>query len=197
MDPNEVSERIAEKFTRVMNATPSPRGAWCDLTAASVLSGLLLVVGFFVIRKSNDPRAVELVLFVAALPLSASFLLSLTLGGSRRAVVRWLASLPFPIENMNAVLAGLGDTIEVVFEPGVEPPARSSLQPALEAISEDVLYVSERPDERTIEIRLGVIDSKRMPLRTNHLRWRRLVDVVERGLVPLSKTSAIQKVQIV
>jgi hypothetical protein len=197
MDPNEVSERIAEKFTRVMNATPSPRGAWCDLTVASVLSGVLLVVGLFAIRKSTDPRLASLVLVVAALPLSASFLLSLTLGGSRGTVVRWLASLPFPIENMNALLAGLGDTIEVVFEPGADLPTRSSFQPTLDAISDDVVYVNERPDERTIEIRLGIIDSKRMPLRTNHLRWRRIVEVVERVLVPLSKTTPIRKVHIV
>src|SRR5258708_444718 len=124
MDPSEVSERIAEKFTRVMSATPSPRGAWCDLTAASVLSGLVLAVGLFAIRKSSDPRSVELVLVVAALPLSASFLLSLTLGGSRSVVVRWLASLPFPIDNMNAVLAGLGDTIQVGVQTAAELPAR-------------------------------------------------------------------------
>jgi hypothetical protein len=197
MDPTQASESIAEKFTRVMNATPSPRGPLCDLTAASVLSGFLLVASLFAIRKSTDSSSLYIALGIAAFPLVSSALLSMTLRGSRRAVVRWLASLPFPIENLNALLAGLGDTIEVAFEPGAEIPDRPSLQAALDAISEDVVYLKERPDERTIEIRLGVVDSKRLPLRTNHARWKRLVEVVERGLVPLSKTAPIRKVLVV
>jgi len=52
--PAEASECVAEKFTRVMNATPSPLGPLSDLGAASVLSGLIVVLGFFGIRRSND-----------------------------------------------------------------------------------------------------------------------------------------------
>jgi hypothetical protein len=36
-----------------------------------------------------------------------------------------------------------------------------------------------------------------MPLRTNHQRWRRLVDLMERVIVPLGKNSAIERVRIV
>jgi hypothetical protein len=57
--------------------------------------------------------------------------------------------------------------------------------------------VKERPDERSVEIRLGVIDSKRMPLVTNHRRWTRLVSLVDRTLVPLSKTKPIRKILVV
>jgi hypothetical protein len=197
MDPKEASENVAEKFTRVMNATPSPLGAWTDLGAASILSGVLLLAGLFAIRQSNSTESLHAALAIAAIPLAASLLLSATLRRSRATVVAWLASVPFPIENVNAVLAGLGDTIEVVFEPGTLLPTRPSLQPKLEEISDDVLFVSARPDERIIEIRLGIIDSKYMPLRTSHLRWKRLVEVVERGLVPLSKTAPIAKVHVV
>jgi len=98
---------------------------------------------------------------------------------------------------MNALLAGLGDTIEVHFESGVSLPTRAVLQPKLDEVSDDVLLVKERPEEGSIEIRLGIIDSKRIPLRTNHLRWKRFVDVVEKTLVPMSKTSPIRKVLIV
>jgi hypothetical protein len=197
MDRNQASENVAEKFTRVMCATPSPLGVFCDFIPASVLSGALLVVGLFAIRRLSDARALYAVLFLAAAPLVASAVLSFTLRGSREIVVRWLASLPFPIENMNALLAGLGDTIEVVFEPGAALPDRSTLQPKLDEVSDDVLLVKQRPEERTLEIRLGVVDSKRMPQRTNHQRWRRLVNVFERVLVPLSKSAPIHKVHVV
>ena len=197
MDPKEASESVAEKFTQVMKATPSPIGAFCDLTAASALSGFLLVVGLFAIRRSSAPGLLYTVLAVAAVPLAASALLSTTLGGSRAAVVRWLASLPFPVENINALLAGFGDTLEVFFESGSSLPTRTSLQPKLDEVSDDILLVKERPEERSIEIRLGIIDSKRMPVRTNHHRWKRLVLVVEKTLVPLSKTSPIRKVLII
>jgi hypothetical protein len=197
MDPKEANESVAEKFTRVMKATPSPLGVYSDVGAASVISGALLVVGLFVIRRSTNPSSLYVALAVAALPLVVSGLLSTLLGSSRAAVVAWLASLPFPIENMNALLAGLGDTIEVYFEPGEALPTRATLQPKLDEVSDDVLLVKERPEEGSLEIRLGIIDSKRMPVRTNHHRWKRLVLVVEKTLVPLSKTSTIRKVLIV
>jgi hypothetical protein len=197
MDPNEANESVAEKFTNVMNATPSPLSALCDLTLASVGSGLLLVVGLFTIRHTGDPSRLYMVLLVAAAPFVASYGLQLALHRSRDVVVGWLTTLPFPIDNMNALLAGMGDTIEVFFERGAELPNRSSLQPKLEEVCDDVLLVKERPEERSLEIRLGVIDSKRMPLRTNHQRYRRLLAVVERVLVPLSKTAPISRVLVV
>jgi hypothetical protein len=197
MDRQEASESVAENFTRVMCATPSPLGVFCDFMPASVVSAVILLFGLFAIRRSTDATVLYVVLAVAAAPLVASALISATLRGSREKVVDWLSSLPFPIENMNALLAGLGDTIEVVFEAGVPLPSRATLQPKLDEVSDDVLLVKERPEERLVEIRLGVIDSKRLPQRTNHHRWRRLVDVVERVLVPLSKTAGIEKVHVV
>ena len=196
MTPNEASESVAENFTRVMNATPSSLGPFCDLMGASILSGALVVGGLFGIRRSTDASALYTVLAVAAVPLVASLLLSASLRGSRDAVVKWLCSLPFPVDNLNAVLAGLGDTVELVFAEQADLPTRATLQPRLDAVSDDVLLVKERPEERTVEIRLGVIDSKRMPLRTNHQRWKRLVDVVEQVLVPLSKSTPIERVRI-
>ena len=74
--------------------------------------------------------------------------------------------------------------------PSVNEAARASPR-------DDVLLVKERPEERTVEIRLGVIDSPRLPLRSNHQRWRRLLEVVERVLVPLSKTATIEKIHVV
>ena len=197
MTPSEASECVAEKFTRVMNATPSPLGPFSDLMAASVLSGALVMGGFFGIRRSTDASLLYVVLALAALPLVASALLSASLRSARAKVVAWLCTVPFPIDNLNALLAGLGDTIEIVFAPGAELPSRATLQPRFDAISDDVLLVKERPEERTLEVRLGIIDSKRLPLRTNHARWNRFVEVTEKVLVPLTKSSAIERVRVI
>jgi hypothetical protein len=180
-----------------MNATPSPLGPLCDLMAASILSGALVVGGLYGIRRSTDASALNAVLALAAVPLVASLLLSATLRGSRAKVVRWLGTVPFPVDNLNALLAGLGDTVEIVFAPGVDLPTRATLQPRLDAVSEDMLLVKERPEEKTVEIRMGIIDSKRMPLRTNHQRWKRLVDLMEKVVVPLGQSHAIERVRIV
>ena len=197
MTPSEASECLAEKFTRVMNATPSPLGPFSDFMPASILSGALVMGGFFGIRRSTDASSLYVVLALATVPLVASALLSASLRGARAKVVAWLCTVPFPVDNLNALLAGLGDTIEIVFVPGAELPSRATLQPRFDAISDDVLLVKERPEERTVEVRLGVIDSKRLPLRTNHARWNRFVEVTEKVLVPLTRSSAIERVHVI
>jgi hypothetical protein len=195
MTPTEASECVAEKFTRVMKATPSPMGPWSDLMPASVLSGLIVVVGFFAVRRSSGAPFV--VIALAAVPLLVAGALVLSMRNSREKVVAWLCTVPFPIDNFNTLLVGLGDTIEIVFAQGAELPTRATLQPKLDAVSEDVLLVKERPEERSIEIRLGVIDSKRLPLHTNHARWKRFVTVMETVIVPLSKTAPIERMIVV
>jgi hypothetical protein len=197
LTPTEASESVAEKFTRVMNATPSPLGPFSDFMAASVLAGAIVMGGFFGIRRSNDPSLLLVVLAFAAVPLVASAFVSLWLRGSRAKVVEWLCSLPFPVDNLNAILAGLGDTVEIVFAAGAQLPTRATLQPRLETVSDDVLLVKERTEERTLEIRLGVIDSKRLPLRSNHQRWQRLLDLMQKVIVPLAESNPIARVRIV
>ncbi|MET0595907.1 MAG: hypothetical protein ABW133_24620 [Polyangiaceae bacterium] len=191
MTPTEASECVAERFTRVMNATPSPIGPFSDVIAASVVSGVIIVVGFFGVRRGAD--APYLVMALAAMPIIVSLVLSAIVKNSREKVVAWLCTVPFPIDNLNTLLAGSGDTIEVVFAPGTELPTRATLQPKLDSISEDVLLVKENAEARAIEIRLGVIDSKRLPMRTNHQRWIRFVEVMEKVIVPLSKGATIER----
>jgi hypothetical protein len=197
MTPDEANECVAEKFTRVMNATPSPIGPFSDLMAASIVSGLLVAAGFFAVRRSADPTLLYVILGVAAVPLAASAILSALIRDSRAKVVAWLCRMPFPVDNLNALLAGVGDTVELVFSSGAPLPTRAALQPRLESISDDILLVKERPEERTLEIRLGVIDSKRLPLVTNHRRWNRLVEVTDKVFLPLCETSPIERMRIV
>lgn len=195
MTPTEASECVAERFTRAMNATPSPIGPFSDLLVASVISAAIIMIGFFGVRRGVD--APYIVMALAAIPLAVSGVLSLMVRSSREKVVAWLCTVPFPVDNLNTLLAGMGDTIEVVFAPGTELPTRATLQPKLDAVSDDVLLVKERPDARVIEIRLGVIDSKRFPLHTNHQRWVRFVEVMEKVIVPLSKGTTIERMIVI
>jgi hypothetical protein len=197
MTPSEASESVAEKFTRVMNATPSPLGPLSDFITVSIVSSFILGVGLFVIRHSSDPAALYAVLAATAVPFVVCAVVSFMLHRMRANVVAWLTTLPFAVDNLNALLAGVGDTVELVFTEGTAMPARADLQPRLETVSEDVLLVKERPDERTVEIRLGVIDSKRVPLYTNHQRWKRFCEVTEKIFVPLAKQSPIERMRIV
>jgi hypothetical protein len=105
--------------------------------------------------------------------------------------------LPFPVDNFNALLAGTSDGVEVVFAKGVKVPERAELQPRFDLISDDLLFLSTRLDDRVLELKLGVIDSKRLPLRTNHLRYRRFVELVERILIPLGKVKPIAGVRVI
>jgi hypothetical protein len=137
------------------------------------------------------------VLGAVAFPFVVSATVSFKLRGTRDKVVAWLTTLPFPVDNLNALLAGVGDTVELVFAPGAAMPARTDLQPRLETVSDDILLVKERPDERTVEIKLGVIDSKRVPLYTNYQRWKRLCEVTEKVFAPLAQQTPIERMRIV
>jgi hypothetical protein len=191
-------ESLASRFTRVMNATPAAWGPLSDLTLSAAIAGVVLMAGLLLAGQVHDPiRLLPWILAVAAVPLVVAVVASLALRGSRARVVAWLVSVPFPIENLNALLAGVGDDIEVTFAREVTTlPSRAELQPLLEQVSPDVLLIGERADERTLQIRLGVIDSKRNPLRTHHLRWRRFCDLVERVLVPLSHRLPIARILV-
>jgi len=195
MDRADASDRVALKFTRVMNATPSRFGVLSDLGSASAISGAVLVLSLFFLRGAADSSR-NLALALSVVPLAASLVAAAMLARSREKVVSWMVTLPFPIDNMNAILAGTSDAIEVAFAEGAVLPKRAAIAPKLDSISQDVFLLAERSEERTLEIKLGVADSKRLPLVTNHRRYRRLVDLVERVLVPLAREAPISGVRV-
>ena len=96
MTPSEASESVAERFTRVMNATPSPLGPLSDFIDASLVSAVIFAIGLFVVRRSSDPAALNAVLGVVAVPFAVCAIVSFKLRGTRAKVVAWLATLPFP-----------------------------------------------------------------------------------------------------
>lgn len=189
-------EAVAARFTRYMDAAVSPRGVLTDLTLSSAFSAIPVVL------LAREAASGELSTLNAALltglalaPIAASLIVSLTLRDGREKVVSWLARQPFPIENLNTMLVGLGDGFEIVFER--DPlPTRQDLQPKLDAISEDAMLLGEVPEDHVLELRVGIFDSKTVPARSHFLRYERFRRIVEEVLIPLHAAHPIKQVRI-
>jgi hypothetical protein len=191
-------ESIAEHFTRVMMATPSRWGVLCDVALGATCSAVIIVIGLVIARLvEHSGPVLSMTVAVAAIPLAITIAAPIALRGSRGAVVDWLAGLPFPVENLNSLLAGLGDRIEVTFADSVTAlPLRAELQASLDTVSEAIVVLRCDIEDHLLAIQLGVPDSRRNPFGANHARWERLVVVVERILIPLSKRLPIERLLV-
>src|SRR5262245_2405685 len=109
-------ESIALRFNRVMNATTSKAGVLSDPPVVAVCMAPLLRALVGALEAGASQGVVYALGALLALPLVVAIGVSIGLMGARARVVEWLSGLPFPVENMNALLNGLGDTIEVTFE---------------------------------------------------------------------------------
>lgn len=192
MTEAEASDLVAAKFSRMMNATTSPLGVAGDPPIAAAATAVTLVA-YLAARRSDASPTVQLVLLVLVfVPVSVALLVALALLGARKSVVAWLAKLPFPIENMNAVLNGLGDILEVTFEG--TPPETPELNAKLDAVHTDC-FVTDNKDS-VVGMRIGVVDNKRNPAASNHARYKRLMTIVEQVLVPLHASAKITCVRV-
>ena len=159
---------------------------------------MLTAVGVvaLIVAKEKDVSAEQLQIFIglALLPTGVAVLAWLALMGARRHVVDWLAGLPFPLENMNSVLNGVGELLEISF---TDPcPAEAELNAELEKISEDSFVTKAVPEQRTVEVRIGVVDSKRNPAGSNHRRFVRVRELVHDVLIPLHARYPISEVRV-
>lgn len=190
-------ESIATRFTRVMKATTSRYGVLTDPIIAAIPSSLLLLAFLASLEMGVSPLAVRVLAALIALPLLVALVVLISLGGARGRVVDWLSGVPFPVENMNAVLNGLGELLEVDFKEG--GPTSAELNKELDAVHPDSFVAKVTPEEGTpkqIEIRIGVVDSKRNPAASNHQRYERVRALVDRVLVPLHGRSPIVTVRV-
>jgi hypothetical protein len=199
MERARAEESVAKGFSRAMNATPSPYGFLSDVVFASVVAAGIAFVGLLVVSRLPRPATlIGPVFALAAVPVLVSVGVSIALRRTSRArVIDWIASLPFDVVNLNAVLAGFGDTVEVVFAGRAHLPTRDELAPKLDALHPEILLTDERPELSLVAIRLGVIDAKRFPMRTSHMRWVRLREVVEHVLLPMHGERPIERLQFV
>lgn len=186
------SELVAARFSRMMNATTSPLGVAGDPPVAAAATAVLLVAYLAARQSDASPIVQQVLLILTGVPLAIAILIAIALLGARRRVVAWLAGLPFPVENMNAVLNGLGDGLEITFKDSV--PGTPELNAKLDEIHTDC-FVTDSKDAIVV-VRIGVVDSKRNPAASNHRRYQRVIELVERVLVPLHGAHPIETVRV-
>ncbi|MBW2526303.1 MAG: hypothetical protein JRI23_19130 [Deltaproteobacteria bacterium] len=188
-------ESVAPRFTRVMRATTSPWGTYTDPPIVALATAVTATAALGVGMRVGDAAPLPLLVVVALLPVWVSLGVGLSLLSARAKVVEWLVSLPFPVENMNGLLHGVGDRIRVRFEK--TRPDRDALNAALEAVHEDC-FVLEFEDETDLEVecKIGVLESKHNPTRAAYRRYRRVQQMIERVLVPISDEHPIADVWI-
>lgn len=192
MTEAQAGELVADKFSRIMNATTSPLGVAGDPPVAAAATAVFLVAYLAARRSDASPVLQHALLALVLLPLAVAIVVALALLGARRRVVRWLAAQPFPVENMNVVLNGMGDSLEVTFQG--DPPDTPALNAKLDAIHTDCFVIESK--DRVVQMKIGVVDDKRNPAASNHRRYRRVLDLVERMLVPLHAEHPIEAVRV-
>lgn len=196
------AESISTRFNRIMNATTSRWGMFTDPSIVGVATAPPVVALVAALRLEASPGVILALKLVAATPIAIAVLLALALTSARGRVIDWLATLPFPVENLNAVLNGLGDSLEVTFRG--DAPSVPDLNVSLDKISPETFVSKSGPegedekrgDPRWIEVRIGVVDSKRNPSASNHERYVRVQSIVRDVLVPLSERFPIVEVRV-
>jgi hypothetical protein len=188
-------ESVARKFTRLMRASTSRYGVLTDPPVVCAMIAVLLVPAIVLYQLGLiDRGGLVFVYPVLALPVVVALAVNAAGRGARQRVVTWLASLPFPLENMNGLLNGVGYKLLVRFVG--EPPPRVELNQALDAIHPDVFALEYASDVPEVEVHVGVLESKVNPAGANHRRYRRVHDIVERCFVPMHAERPIAWIRV-
>lgn len=196
------AESVSTRFTRIMNATTSRWGALTDPSIVGAATAPPVIALLAAMRLEASPGVILGLQILVAVPTIVAVALTLSLWSARARVIDWLAGLPFPVENLNAVLNGLGDSLEITFRG--DAPAVPDLNVSLDKISPDIFVTQSGPEgedakggaPRFVEVRIGVVDSKRNPSATNHQRYTRVQSIVRDVLVPLAERFPIAEVRV-
>ncbi len=195
------AESVAARFTRVMNAATSRWGTVTDPPILALATGVFLIILLASMRIDGAAGLVPIFGALTALPLVVGVVVWVALLGARARVIDWLAGLPFPVENFNTVLNGLGEGLEITFVASFPPSPELNAQ--LDAVSPDC-FVTKAPDAlvshatgaSTLEVRIGVIDSTRNPSASNFRRYERVRALIDTVLVPLHGKHPVVEVRI-
>lgn len=197
------AESVAARFTRVMNASTSRWGTVTDPPVLALATGVFLILLLASLRIEVAAGLTPIFGALTALPLIFGVVVWLALLGARARAIDWLAGLPFPVENLNAVLNGLGEGLEITFAASV--PTSAELNTQLEAVSQDA-FVTKAPapmepqtaatEPPILEVRIGVVDSARNPSASNFRRYERVRALIDTVLVPLHARHPVVEVRI-
>lgn len=188
------ADAVSARFSRVMNATTSPLGLLADPPLVALVTAVLALGWLLAKGREASEGLVTALGALACVPVAVAVLVTASLLGARRGVVAWLDATPFPVENVNALLNGVGEVLEVRFDR--DPPAERELNERLERVHPDVFVTATRPEERVIELRIGVVDDKRLSSRSNHARWVRVRRIVDEALRDLDGSAGVAEVRV-
>lgn len=185
---------IAPKFSAAMNAATSRLGVLCDIPITfGVVAALgTTAAGVYQLVPSLPVWGAGVVL---SLPIIVCVAAHVALRNARAGVVEWLKTVPFPLENANAVLSGSGEYFEIFMRD--ELPEREVFMSFLERSSSDVFVLEQDEERRVVSARFGVMTSKLNPYREAFLRYERMRQVVDLALVPMHAEHPIERVLII
>lgn len=187
-------EAVAARFSRTMNACTSPLGVATDLPIVAAAGAVTVTGALLWLTLAPSPPPGWALWLLALAPFGLGALATLALAGARTKVVAWLAAVPFPVENVNGLLNGVAQNLRVRFVKAV--PGRAELDEGLARVHEDSFVLDFHEEEPEVELRIGVLDSKVNPSRSNHLRYCRVRRIVAEVLVPLHEKRPIESVRI-
>lgn len=161
-------ESLAERFTGQMNAATSRFGALSEIPFAFVAVAVLVVI-LALVHRLVPSLGLSVLGPIAALPLVVCVVANLAFRGARGKVVAWLQTVPFPIDNLNAVLSGAGEHFQIHFAGA--PPDRATVMAALEAVCPEGYVIDTDEAQRLINARFGIDESKYNPIGVAHRRY--------------------------
>ncbi len=177
-----------------MNAATSPYGVLSDIPIMFVVLAFVSTSTAWIYTAfSNIPAWVAPTLL--SMPILVCITSHIALRDARKNVLAWLSTLPFPLENVNAILCSSGEHFEITFRDTA--PSRQLLMEQFELASNEVIVLDQDEERNVVTGRFGVIDSKRNPYGTAYRRYTRMRDVVSKSLVPLHEKHAIERILIV
>jgi hypothetical protein len=190
----QADESLARHLSRLMKASTSALGVWSDPPLIGLAGAVTVSSALLVARFVATPVPSWALWGFALLPFAVGICATLALSGARRKVVDWLGSLPFPLENANGLLNGVGQNLRIRFR--ASRPSREELDEALRQIHEECFALEFYDQEPEVDVRIGVLDSKLNPARANHRRYLRVQAILGRALVPLSERYPIEHVWV-
>jgi len=177
-----------------MKASTAAIGVLTDPPLVAAASAITIMTALLLLRLLASPPSNAVLWALGGGPLAIALCALLALSGARGRVVKWLASLPFPVDNVNALLNGVGQNLRLTFRASM--PSREELNAALEAVHEDCFALEFHEDEPEVEVRIGVLDSKVNPARSSYRRYCRARAIVSVALLPLLDKHPIASVRI-
>jgi hypothetical protein len=185
-------EAVVRRFSRAMRASCSPLGPLTDPMIVGAATAVLVMLAGALYGGAGATMR-NLLVGAAGVPIALALVVSIAQLNSRARVIDWLASLPFPVENVNGLLNGVATHLRVRFADAESLPQREELNELLDPIDPNCFALEF--EDADVALRIGVLDSKYNPARSSYLRYLR-VRAITAVLLPMHERHPIRDVWV-